>query len=65
MKLLKQTAAALALVPVMVGSALAEVPAEVTAAITDGTADGKTIAYGLLSFAVIIGVIMMIKRKAG
>lgn len=47
------------------GNAMAAVPVDVTTAISDGLADGKTIAYSLLAFAVAIGVIMFIKRKAG
>jgi len=47
------------------GSALAAVPADVTSAITDGVADGKTIAYALLAFAVAVGVVMYLKRRAG
>lgn len=48
---------------VLAGNAMAAVPAEVTTAITDGMADGKTIAYALLGLAITIGVIMFIKRK--
>lgn len=54
----------LAVASVYAGSALAEVPAAVTTAIDGGLADGKTIAYALLAFAISIGVIMYIKRKA-
>lgn len=45
--------------------ALAAVPAGVTDAIDTGTSDGQTIAYALLVFAVTIGVIMYLKRRAG
>lgn len=45
--------------------ALAAVPAGVTDAIDTGTTDGQTIAYALLVFAVTIGVIMYLKRRAG
>lgn len=50
---------------VFAGQAFAAIPAEVTDAITAGTAEGKTLAYSLLAFAVIIGVVLYIKRKAG
>jgi len=46
-------------------TALAAVPEGVTSAIDTGTADGQTIAYALLVFAVTIGVIMYLKRRAG
>lgn len=45
--------------------ASAAIDPAVTTAITDGTADGKTVAYALLAFAVAVGVVMYIKRKAG
>lgn len=45
-------------------NAWAVVPAEVQTEIDTGTADGKTIAYSLLVFAIAVGVIMFIKRKA-
>lgn len=61
----KKLARLAALGSVWAGNAMAAVPADVTTAITDGTADGKTIAYALLGFAVAVGVIMFIKRKAG
>jgi hypothetical protein len=54
-----------ALASLTTANAMAAVPEAVTAAITDGTADGKTLAFALLAFAVAIGVIMYIKRKAG
>jgi len=46
-------------------SAFAALPPGVQDAIDTGTADGKTIAYALLVFAVTIGVIMYLKRRAG
>lgn len=46
-------------------SAFAAVPAAVTTAIDEGAADGKTIAYALLTMAVAVGVVMWIKRKSG
>jgi len=63
MKAKLQALAALASMQAM--SVFAAVPADVTTAISDGTADGKTIAYALLGFAVTVGVIMYLKRKAG
>lgn len=63
---LKKSAVALGTsLTVAAGQAFAAIPAEVTAAITEGTADGKTLAYALLAFAVVIGVVLYIKRKAG
>lgn len=50
---------------VMANNALAAVPVEVTTAITDATTDGKTIGYALLGFAVAVGVIFYLKRRAG
>lgn len=46
-------------------AAHAAIDPAVTTAISDGTADGKTVAYALLAFAVAVGVVMYIKRKAG
>lgn len=46
-------------------SAFAAVPVAVTTAITDATADGSTIAFALLTFAIAVGVILYLKRKAG
>lgn len=45
------------------GNVMAAVPAEVTTAIEDGVADGKSIAYALLTFAIAVGVIMYIKGR--
>ncbi|WP_018076749.1 major capsid protein [Thiobacillus denitrificans] len=50
---------------VMAGNAMAAVDPLITTAITDGTADGKEIAGGLLVFAVAVGIVLYIKRKAG
>lgn len=61
----KLYSASVALLGLFAVQAQAAVPAAVTTAITDGTADGTTIGYALLSFAVVVGVIMYIKRKAG
>lgn len=61
----KQASALVVFLTGLVAQAQAAVPVDVTTAISDGLADGKTIAYGLLGFAVAVGVIMFIKRKAG
>lgn len=50
---------------VMSTNAMAVVDPAITAAITDGTADGKVIAGALLVFAIAVGVVLYIKRKAG
>ena len=42
----------------------AAVDAAVTAAITEGTADGKAVAGALLVMAILIGIVVFIKRKA-
>jgi len=47
----------------LAGNAMAAVPAEVTTGLTDGMADGKTIAYGILGLSIVIGIIVMIRRK--
>lgn len=44
---------------------MAAVDPAVTTAITDATADGKAIAGALLVFAITVGVVLYIKRKAG
>ncbi len=46
-------------------NAMAAVDAAVTTAISDGLADGKEIAAGLLGLAVAVGIVLYIKRKAG
>lgn len=46
-------------------SVQAAVPAAVTDAIADGLSDGTTVAWGLLGFAITVGLIMHIKRRAG
>lgn len=62
---MKMKLAALAALGAMYGtSAMAALDPAVQAAIDVGTADGKTLAYSLLAFAVAIGVIVYIKRKA-
>lgn len=48
-----------------VQSAMAAVDPAVTTAITDATADGGTIAGALLVFAISVGVVLYLKRKAG
>lgn len=65
MQLNKKLAAVGTALTVWGSNALAAVPADVTTAITEGVADGKTIGYLLLGFAVAIGVIMYLKRRAG
>ncbi len=61
---MKQKLLALAALASMYATAsLAAIPTAVTDAIDDGVADGTTLAYALLTFAVTIGVIMFIKRK--
>lgn len=47
------------------GAAFAAVDPAITAAIDGGTADGTAIASALLVFAVAVGVVLYIKRKAG
>lgn len=46
-------------------NAMAVVDPAITAAIDGGTADGTAIASALLVFAVAVGVVLYIKRKAG
>lgn len=63
---MKKLAATLgAAVTLFSANVMAAVDPAITTAITDGTADGKTIASALLVFAVAVGVVMYIKRKAG
>jgi hypothetical protein len=50
---------------VLSSNAMAAVDPAVTAAIDSGTADGTSIASALLVFAVAVGVVLYIKRKAG
>lgn len=47
-----------------VGSAMAAVDPAVTTAITDGTADGKTIALGILTLIIVVGIIKHVRRGA-
>jgi len=61
----KKLARLAALGTLLAGNAMAAVDPAITTAISDGTADGKTIAGALLGFAIAVGVIMYIKRKAG
>lgn len=49
---------------VATGNVMAAVDPAITTAITDGTADGKAIAGALLVFAIAVGVVLYIKRKA-
>lgn len=49
---------------VFTGEVMAAVDPAITTAITDGTADGKAIAGALLVFAIAVGVVLYIKRKA-
>jgi hypothetical protein len=49
----------------MASPVFAAVDVGITTAITDGTADGKAIAGALLVFAIAVGVVLYIKRKAG
>jgi hypothetical protein len=49
---------------VTTGTAMAALPAGVGTAITEGTTDGKDLAYQLLGLAVAVGVILWLKRKA-
>lgn len=51
-------------VTLMVGNAMAAVDPAVATAISDGTADGKTIAYGILTLSIVLGVIALVRRKA-
>lgn len=51
-------------VTLMVGNAMAAVDPAVSTAISDGTADGKTIAYGILALSIVLGVIALVRRKA-
>lgn len=62
--MLKEIRSLVVLASLSAAPAFAAVPAEVTTAISDGLSDGKTIAYALLGFAIAIGVVMFIKRKA-
>lgn len=63
--MLKKIAGVVVAVAAAPMSVYAAVPSGVTDAIDTGTADGQTIAYALLVFAVTIGVIMYLKRRAG
>lgn len=56
--------AALLLPVVAMSNSFAAVDAAVTTAISDGTADGKTIAYGILALSIVLGVIALVRRKA-
>lgn len=49
---------------VAAGSAMAAVDPAVTTAITDGTADGKTIALGILTLIIVVGIIKHVRRGA-
>jgi hypothetical protein len=63
---MKKLAATLgAAVTAFSANVMAAVDPAITTAITDGTADGKEIAGGLLIFAVAVGIVLYIKRKAG
>lgn len=46
-------------------SAFAALPIEVTTAISGAQADGTTLAWSLVALAVVVGVVMYLKRKAG
>lgn len=61
----KLVAALSAAALVLSTNVMAAVDPAITTAITDGTADGKTIAGALLVFAIAVGVVLYIKRKAG
>lgn len=47
---------------VMAGNAMAAVSTEVSTAISDGTADGKTIALGVLTLIIVIGILKHVRR---
>jgi len=55
-------AATLTMLMLAAGNAMAAVDPTVSQAISDGTADGKTIALGVLTLIVVVGVIRHTRR---
>lgn len=62
MKNLKVLGMTVALSPL---SALAALPASVGTAITDATTDGTDLGWKMVVFAVTVGVVFYLKRRAG